>query len=66
MTTIFLLVHVLMYASGQVYTDGPWIFKDGDVCERAQKALNQSHIPLLGTSGQPDRAGWACIRLIQP
>ena len=66
MTTIFLLVHVLLYANGQVYTDGPWIFPDWDACKYAQEYLNMSHVPLLGGSGQPVKTAWACIRLVQP
>lgn len=66
MTTIFLLVHVLLYASGQVYTDGPWIFQEWEACQSAQKYMNTSHIPLVGNPGEPTRTAWVCIRVVQP
>lgn len=66
MTITYLLVLVLTYATGPVYTQDPWVMPDGDSCRTAQDILNTGRGQLDNHPGQPVKQIWACVRWVQP
>jgi predicted amidohydrolase YtcJ len=71
MVEIFLLVKILLYSTGAIYADEPWVFKEWDTCSNARDIMNKGRSQILasdppGYPREPVRTFYVCVRHVKP